>query len=115
MAVGIHHGKLAEVSGIIHANPFRARHFLLSRVGGMNDPAPLPGRHDRVRHGSGRLSWRALWILAVVFTVATTGYLVLVALDLVIGRPAAGDIFIAFLNSLVALVLWRRISEQARA
>lgn len=81
----------------------------------MNDPAPFPGRHDRVRHGSGRLSSRALWILAVVFTVATTGSLVLVTLDLVIGRPAAGDVFITFLNSLVAFVLWRRISEQARA
>jgi hypothetical protein len=80
----------------------------------MNDPAPCPGRHDRVRHGSGRLSSRALWILAVVFTVATTGSLVLVALDLVIGRPAAGDVFIASLNSLVVFVLWRRISEQAR-
>jgi hypothetical protein len=50
-----------------------------------------------------------------VFTVATTGSLVLVALDLVIGRPAAGDVFITFLNSVVVFVLWRRISEQARA
>ncbi|WP_251043168.1 hypothetical protein [Arthrobacter sp. ISL-69] len=50
-----------------------------------------------------------------MFTVATTGSLVLVALDLAIGRPAAGDVFITFLNSLVVFVLWRRISEQARA
>lgn len=81
----------------------------------MSDLAPRPGRPDRVRHGSGWLSSRVLWILAVVFTVAAAGSLVLVAVDLVIGRPAAGDVFIAFLNGVAAVVLWRRISDQARA
>jgi hypothetical protein len=52
-------------------------------------------------------------ILAVVFTVAAVGSLVLVAADLFVGRPAGGDGFIAVLNSFVAVVLWRRLSEQA--
>jgi hypothetical protein len=69
----------------------------------MSDPAPRPGRPARVQR-----------ILAVVFTVAAAGSLALVAVDLMIGRPAAGDVFIAVLNSLVAVVLWRRLSEQAR-
>jgi hypothetical protein len=80
----------------------------------MNDPAPRPGGPDRVRHDQGWPSSRVLRILAVVFTVAAAGSLVLLAVDLVIARPAAGDAFIAFLNSLAAVVLWRRSSEQAR-
>ncbi|WP_454698246.1 hypothetical protein [Arthrobacter humicola] len=54
-------------------------------------------------------------ILAVVFTVAAGGSLVLVAVHLVAGRPAAGVVFIAVPNSFVAAVLWRRFSERARA
>jgi hypothetical protein len=34
---------------------------------------------------------------------------------LIVGRPAAGDVFIACLNSLAAVVFRRRSSEQARA
>jgi hypothetical protein len=33
---------------------------------------------------------------------------------LLIDRPAAGDLFIAFLNALAAAVLWREISKQTR-
>jgi len=55
-----------------------------------------------------------LRILAVVFTVAAAGSLVLVAVDLAIGRPAAGDVFIAFLNSVAAVMLWRWRSEYER-
>jgi hypothetical protein len=43
----------------------------------------------------------------VLFTVAATASLVLVAIDVFIGRPAAGDLFIAGLNALAAVVLWR--------
>lgn len=70
----------------------------------MSDPAPRPGRPSR-----------ALRILAVVFTVAAVGSLALVAVDLIVGRPAAGDVFIAVLNSVVAVVLWHRLPEEGRA
>jgi hypothetical protein len=50
----------------------------------------------------------------VVFTVAAIGSVVLVVVDLVVGRPAAGDLFIGFLNGLVAVVLWRIRSETRR-
>ncbi|KRE64408.1 hypothetical protein [Arthrobacter sp. Soil761] len=69
----------------------------------MIDPAPRPGRP----HG-------VLLILAVVFSVAAVGSLVLVAVDLAIGRPASGDVFIAFLNSVAAVMLWRWRSENER-
>lgn len=62
----------------------------------MTDPALRPGRLTGV-----------LQILVVVFTVAAVGSLVLVAVDLAIGRPASGDVFIAVLNSVVAVMLWR--------
>ncbi|MDQ0676604.1 hypothetical protein QFZ36_004230 [Pseudarthrobacter siccitolerans] len=62
--------------------------------------------------GSGwRLSGRSLKILAVVFTAAAVGSMVLVAVDLTVGRPASGDVFIAFLNSLTAVTLWRLSSK----
>ncbi|MEO5780003.1 MAG: hypothetical protein ABIQ22_09570 [Arthrobacter oryzae] len=57
---------------------------------------------------------RILRFLAVIFTVAAAGSLVLVGVDLVIGRPSAGDIFITVLNALAAFLLWRKVSEQAR-
>lgn len=57
---------------------------------------------------------RVLKFLAVVFTVAAAGSLTLVILDLVIGRPAAGDMFITVLNALAALWLWRKASEHAQ-
>jgi hypothetical protein len=52
--------------------------------------------------------------LAVVFTVAAVGSVALVAVDLIVGRPAAGDLFIAFLNSLAAVGLWQWSSETGR-
>ena len=69
----------------------------------MTDPAPRPGR-----------PYGVLRILAVVFTVAAVGSLVLVAVDLTIGRPASGDVFIAFLNGVAAVMLWRWRSENER-
>jgi hypothetical protein len=50
-----------------------------------------------------------------VFTVAAVGSLVLVAVDLFIARPAAGDVFITVLNALAAFLLWRRVLAQTRA
>ncbi|WP_224049867.1 hypothetical protein [Arthrobacter sp. NicSoilB4] len=58
---------------------------------------------------------KVLLFLAVVFSVAAAGALALVVLDLVIARPAAGDVFITVLNALVAFVLWRRVLAQTRA
>ena len=70
----------------------------------MTDPALRPGRLRGV-----------LQILVVVFTVAAVGSLVLVAVDLAIGRPARGDVFIAVLNSVAAVMLWRWRSGIERA
>jgi hypothetical protein len=58
---------------------------------------------------------RVLLVLAVVFTLAAAGALALVVLDLVITRPAAGDVFITALNALAAFLLWRRVLAQIRA
>ena len=80
----------------------------------MSDQPPHSSRPRRVPHGAGMESPRVLRFLAVVFTVAAAGSLVLVVLDLVIGRPAAGDIFITVLNALAALWLWRKASKHER-
>lgn len=80
----------------------------------MSDQPPHSSRPGRVPHGAGMKSPRVLRVLAVVFTVAAAGSLTLVGLDLVIGRPAAGDVFITVLNALPAFLLWRKVSEQAR-
>ena len=74
----------------------------------MNPPASL-GRGNRGHHGR-----RWLRLLAVVFTIAAVGSLALVVTDLLIGRPPAGDLFIAGLNAVAAAVLWREVSKQAR-
>jgi len=42
----------------------------------------------------------------VVFTVAALGSVLLVVVDLLVGRPAAGDLFIVLLNGLAAVILW---------
>jgi hypothetical protein len=54
----------------------------------------------------------ALRILVVVFVLAAAGSLALVAVDLLVHRPAAGDVFIAVINSIVATVLWRELAKQ---
>ena len=72
----------------------------------MTGPARRDNRPDRAGRGAGVDSPRALRVLAVVFTVAAAGALALVVLDLVIARPAAGDVFVAALNGLVAVVFW---------
>jgi hypothetical protein len=81
----------------------------------MTDPAPREGRPGRAGHGAGMEFPRVLRVLAVVFTVAAAGALSLVVLDLVIARPAAGDVFITVLNAVAAFVLWRLVLEKARA
>ena len=81
----------------------------------MSDQPPRSSRPHRLRHGAGMESPRILRFLAVVFTVAAAGSLVLVVLDLVIDRPSAGDVFITVLNGLAAFLLWRKVSEDARA
>lgn len=71
----------------------------------MNPPASL-GRGDRGYPGH-----RWLRLLAVVFTIAAVGSLLLVATDLLIGRPPAGDLFVTCLNALASGVLWREVSK----
>lgn len=73
----------------------------------MNPPASL-GDGNRGHHWP---KW--LRLLAVVFTIATIGSLLLVATDFIVGRPSAGDLFIACLNALAAAVLWREVSRRA--
>ena len=63
-------------------------------------------------HASRARPQRVLRILVVVFVLALAGSLALVAVDLLVGRPAGGDVFIAALNSFVVVVLWRRLAEQ---
>ncbi|WP_223987917.1 hypothetical protein [Arthrobacter sp. NicSoilB8] len=81
----------------------------------MTEPAPRDGSPGRAGHRAGLDSPRVLRVLAVVFTATASGALALVVLDLVIGRPAAGDLFITALNTLAAFVLWRRVLEKTRA
>lgn len=72
----------------------------------MSDPAPRPGHNSEARRASSWTSPRTCRVLAVVFTVAALGSVVLVVVDLAVGRPAAGDLFIVFLNGLAAVILW---------
>ena len=81
----------------------------------MTEPAARDSRPGRAGHGAGLDSPRVLRVLAVVFTVAAAGAMALVVLDLVVGRPAAGDVFISVLTALAALLLWRRVLAQSRA
>ena len=52
------------------------------------------------------LPTKVFLVLAIVFSATAVGSLALVAVDLVIGRPAAGDVFIAGLNGAMAAVFW---------
>jgi len=72
----------------------------------MNDPeAQHPGgRSGRQRTGPDYS--RLKRILALIFTAAAAGCWVLVAVDLVVGRPAGGDVFIAALNTVAAAAFW---------
>jgi len=72
----------------------------------MSDRAPRPGHNSEARRASAWLSPRTCRVLAVVFTVGALGSVVLVVVDLVVGRPAAGDLFIVFLNGFAAVILW---------
>lgn len=49
---------------------------------------------------------------AALFTVAAAALLLVVGVDLFIGRPAGGDLFSAGLNALAAVVLWRLVAKQ---
>ena len=82
----------------------------------MNAPHRHDGeRPDRARRAPGWDSLRVYRVLAVVFTVTAGVALALVILDLFIGRPAAGDLFILTLNSLAAAVLRRYAQGRSRA
>jgi len=61
---------------------------------------------SKATRASAWLSTRTWRVLGDVFTVAALGSVVLVVVDLVVGRPAAGDLFIVFLNGLAAVILW---------
>lgn len=80
----------------------------------MSDSAPRPGRNGEATRASTWTSPRTCRVLAVVFTLAALGSVALVAVDLVVGRPVAGDLFIALLNGLAAVVLCRFGSEARR-
>ena len=80
----------------------------------MIDQPPRSSRPHRARHGVGMEFPPFLRFRAVVFTAAAAGSLVLVVPDLLIGRPAAGDVFITFLNGLAAFLLSPKVSEDAR-
>jgi hypothetical protein len=75
----------------------------------MSDRAPHTDRR-----GSAGLSPRARRILAGVFSFAAVGSLLLVAVDLAVGRAAAGDVFIVLLNTLAAVVFWRWSAQSRR-
>ncbi|WP_285320712.1 hypothetical protein [Pseudarthrobacter sp. lyk4-40-TYG-27] len=72
----------------------------------MSDPAPHLGHGNEARRACAWKSRRFRRVLVVVFTVAAVGSVVLVGVDLVVSRPAAGDLFIVFLNGLAAVILW---------
>ncbi|PVZ55197.1 hypothetical protein C9424_14135 [Arthrobacter sp. H-02-3] len=50
---------------------------------------------------------KVLPVLAVVFSAAALGSVVLAVVDLAVGRAAAGDGFIAGLNGAMAALFWR--------
>jgi hypothetical protein len=64
------------------------------------------------RDGSGKASPagglppKVLLVLAGVFSAAALGCLVLIGVDLSIGRPVSGDLFIGGLNAILAVVFW---------
>ena len=78
----------------------------------MND-ADHTGTNGRVgRPGGAWFSPKVLLVLAVIFSAAAAGCIVLVAVDVAIGRPVAGDAFVAGLNGCMAAVFWIWRSRQ---
>jgi hypothetical protein len=68
---------------------------------GMSDADPA------ARGGSGAvLAPGVLLVLAGVFSAVTVGCLVLVAVDLMVGRPVSGDLYVAGLNGVLAAIFW---------
>ena len=66
-----------------------------------------PGPLDALRGPAARCCpGKPLLVLAVVLSAVALGSLVLVGVDLAIGRAAAGDLFIAVLNGVMAAVFW---------
>lgn len=72
----------------------------------MGDPAEQHHRRPGPGPGIGLASARVQRILGLIFSAAAAGCWVLVAADLVIDRPAGGDVFIAVLNSAAAAAFW---------
>jgi hypothetical protein len=82
----------------------------------MGDPAEQPHRRPNAGGpGIGLGSSRVQRILGLIFGAAAAGCWILVAVDLVIGRPAVGDVFIAVLNSAAAAAFWWMASGSRRA
>jgi len=67
------------------------------------DPASA-GAREHAR--AAVLPRRVLLVLAVVFSAVALGSLLVVGVDLAIGRAPAGDVFIAGLNGAMAAVFW---------
>jgi hypothetical protein len=67
------------------------------------DPASV-GAREHAR--AALLPRRVLLVLAVVFSAVALGLLVLVGVDLAIGRPVRGHVFMAGLNGEMATVFW---------
>jgi hypothetical protein len=53
-----------------------------------------------------RMPPKVLLVLADVFSATALGCLVLIGMDLSIGRPVSGDLFIGGLNAILADVFW---------
>ncbi|SEQ79956.1 tetratricopeptide repeat protein [Arthrobacter sp. OV608] len=50
--------------------------------------------------------YRILLVVAVVFSTAALGCIVLIGLDLSVGRPISGDLLIGGVNGILAVVFW---------
>ena len=59
----------------------------------MRDADPAARDGSQTASHSGRLPSQALMVLAGVFSAAALGCLVLIGVDLSIGRPVSGDLF----------------------
>ena len=88
------------------AAPADARSGLWSYSEGMSDADPSRTNGRAARPGRAVLPRKVLLVLAVVFSGVAVGSLVLVGVDLAIGRAAAGDLFISVLNGATAAVFW---------
>ncbi|WP_344363291.1 hypothetical protein [Arthrobacter humicola] len=76
----------------------------------MSDAEPAPAA-ARAQARAAVLTRRVLLVLAVVFSAVAACSLMLIGVDLAVGRAAGGDVFIAGLNGAMATVFWMRRSR----